>query len=73
MTENRNIRLEPATGGYVVTFTVYRENKKDAYDGMSFHGDETEIFEDGAEALKRIDELAKDSTKLKKISVKTKA
>lgn len=68
----RYISLKPATGGYIVTCTKYEKNVKDEYDGYRHVGEMEEIYEDRDEALDRVDELAKMSSNLKKISIKKK-
>lgn len=71
------IKLERAKGGYLLSYDKCVISKE-AYDGYSHMGQGQEVFEDGAKALKRMDELYKISegvsdaaTIIKKSGLKT--
>ncbi len=50
------IKLEKARNGYILSYDKCMISK-DAYDGYSHMGTGQEVFEDGTEAVKRMDEL----------------
>lgn len=53
----KNPRLKKAdNGGYILCFDKHCVSQ-DAYDGMSYMGEGTETFDDGAAAIKRLDEM----------------
>ncbi len=53
----KNPSMCPATGGYIVRYDRYCQSA-DAYDGLRYMDQGQEIFEDGQDALARLDELA---------------
>jgi len=57
----KNPRIKPAdNGGYIVEYDRCMKSK-DAYEGMAYMSGGTEVFEDGSLAIKRLDEIHKDS------------
>ena len=68
----KNPVLCPAEGGYIVKADKCMVSK-DAYDGTRHVGEHKEVFEDGAEALARLDELFKAQAAGMKMMMKVKA
>ena len=52
----KNVRLVPAEGGYIVSCDKHQKSP-DSYDGMRYVGEHKIVVEDGAEAIKIVDEL----------------
>jgi hypothetical protein len=52
----KNIKLEPAVGGYIIKYDCYKKQEGD-YDGMRYIGEKKIVQEDGKKALAMVDEL----------------
>jgi len=57
----KNIRLEPAEGGYLIRYSCYVESG-DNYDGLKHVGDKQAVVEDGKDAIAKVDELYEHSS-----------
>jgi len=57
----KNASLQKIGEGYSVRYTKYSENKKDTYSGMDYIGDKTEVFDNSADALARLDAITSDA------------
>jgi hypothetical protein len=55
----KNPKIERVKGGYIVCYDLYKPSHNE-YDSM-YMSREKEVFENGSEALKRLDEVFEDS------------
>ena len=53
----KNLKLEPAEGGFILTYDLYKKSSNDDYDGMRYVCEKKEVFEYPQEAIERLMEL----------------
>lgn len=52
----KNIKLEPAMGGYIIKYDCYKKSEGD-YEGERYIGEKKIVEQDGKKALELVDEL----------------
>ena len=67
----KNARLKKVKGGYIISCDKVIKSKN-AYDGYSHVGTKEEVFQDGEEALEKLDELYKSEMEYNSASVSEK-